>query len=81
MVEEGVPLMCEYCDGSRKPIETEVDGEAYMKLTPDDYEYPEGFLLDVYDERRTDNDGSKLWLFSFIVPCCPMCGRELRGDA
>jgi hypothetical protein len=66
--------MCEYCDGSKKPIETDEDGDGFFTLTPDDAEYPEGFLLDVY---------RKHWViptYSFIVPCCPMCGRELRGD-
>ena len=69
--------MCEYCDGSRKPIETEVDGDAYMTLTPDDYEYPEGFMLDVYYGKPNK---SSIW-FTFSVPCCPMCGRRLGGDA
>ena len=63
--------MCDYCDGSKKPIETEVDGDAYMTLTPDDGEYPEGFLLDIY------SDGT--W-YSFIVPRCPMCGRKAVDD-
>ena len=65
--------MCEYCDGSKKPIKTEVDGEAYIELTPDDGEYPDGFELDVYK--------TGTWMYSFIVPCCPMCGRRLGGDA
>lgn len=64
-------MSCEYCDGSKKPITTEVDGEAHITLTQDDYEYPEGFLLDVYDA-YTDE-----WMYSFIVPCCPMCGRKV----
>lgn len=71
--------MCEYCDGSKKPIYTEVDTEAYMTLTPDDYEYPEGFLLDVYGRLANGEWGDLV--YSFVVPCCPMCGRKLRGDA
>ena len=47
---------CEYCDGSKKPIATEVDGEAHITLTPDDYEYPEGFLLDVYKKQDDGMD-------------------------
>jgi hypothetical protein len=65
--------MCEYCDGSSKPIRTEVDGDARMTVTPDDGECPEGFLLDVYPE---PTDGT--W-YSFVVPCCPMCGRRLEA--
>ena len=72
--------MCEYCNGSNKPIETEVDGEAYIELTPDDSEYPDGFLLDVYKGKPSD-DPWGTWMYSFIVPCCPMCGRRLGGDA
>ena len=70
-------MSCEHCDGSKKPIKTEVDDEAYIELTPDDYEYPEGFLLDVY---KTDVpiDGYGTWMYSFMVPCCPMCGRKLK---
>lgn len=68
-------MKCDYCDGSKKPI-VEIDGVAYMTLTPNDSEYPEDFLLDFYSE---PNEGG-IW-YSFIVPCCPMCGRELRGDA
>lgn len=74
--------MCDYCDGSKKLIETEVDGEAYMTLTSDDSEYPEGFLLDVYKMQGDDlDDGCSAWMYSFVVPCCPMCGRDLRGEA
>lgn len=69
--------MCEYCDGSKKPIEAEVDNEARFTLTPDDSEHPEGFLLDVY----LADYGWDTLAASFIVPHCPMCGRELRGDA
>lgn len=65
--------MCEHCDGSKKPIETEVDGEAYMTLTPDDAEYPEGFMLDFFSK---PNEGG-IW-YSFIVPRCPMCGKTAR---
>lgn len=72
--------MCEYCDGSKKPIETEVDGEAHITLTPDDSEYPEGFLLDVYKKQDDGlDDGWGYVDYSFTVPCCPMCGRDLRG--
>ena len=68
--------MCEYCDGSKKPIETEVDCEAYMTLTPDDAEHPEGFLLDVFHGRHGGiDDGWGAWLYSFAIPCCPMCGK------
>ena len=66
--------MCEYCDGSRKPI-AEIDNEAYMTLTPDDGEYPEGFLLDIYSK---PNEGGT-W-YSFVVPRCPMCGRKVVDD-
>ena len=70
---------CEYCDGSKKPIATEVDGEAHITLTPDDYEYPEGFQLDVYGRLENREQGDLV--YSFIVPCCPMCGRRLKsGD-
>lgn len=69
-------MSCEYCDGPRKPIATEVDGDAYMLITPDDSEYPEGFLLDVY---MTGREWGNL-MYSFVVPCCPMCGRRLGGD-
>ena len=71
--------MCEYCDGSKKSIETEVDGDAYMTLTPNDSECPDGFILDFYSK---PNEGG-IW-HSFIVPRCPMCGKtakEVRGDA
>ena len=69
-------MMCDYCDGSEKPI-VEIDGGvAYMTLAPDDSEYPEGFLLNFYSEPNERG----IW-YSFIVSCCPMCGRELRGDA
>lgn len=43
-------------------------------------EYPEGFLLDVYKGKPSD-DPWGTWMYSFIVPCCPMCGRKLAGDA
>ena len=69
--------MCEYCDGSKKPIETEADGEAYMTVMVDDPEYPEGFLLDVYS-MCPDADGGYPLTFSFIVPRCPMCGRDVK---
>lgn len=69
---------CKYCDGSKNSIETEVDGDAYIKITPDDSEYPEGFLLDVYSNVVSVR-GNPLW-YSFIVPCCPMCGRRLKAD-
>ena len=69
--------MCEYCDGSKKPIETEVDGDAYMTVMVDDPEYPEGFLLDVYS-MCTDADGGYPLTFSFIVPRCPICGRGTK---
>ena len=67
--------MCKYCDGCKKPIETEVDGDGFFTITPDDAEYPEGFLLDVYRKRWN------IAAYSFIIPRCPMCGRELRGGA
>lgn len=71
---------CEYCNGSKKPIKTEVDQEAHFTLTPDDSEYPEGFLLDVYKKQDDGgDDGWGTWMYSFIVPCCPMCGRDLKG--
>ena len=62
--------MCEYCDGSKKPI-AEIDSEAYMTLTP----YASEIMLDVYSEPN----GGGIW-YSFIVPCCPMCGRKLSCD-
>lgn len=70
--------MCDYCE-RKKPIETEIDGEAYIELTPDDSEYPDGFMIDVYGRLANGEWGD--WVYSFLVPCCPMCGRKLVGDA
>lgn len=65
--------MCDYCDGSKKPIETEIDSEAYMTVMPDDPEYPDEFILDVYGKL---NEGG-VW-YSFTVPRCPMCGATAK---
>ena len=71
-------MTCEYCNGLQKHIEGEIYNEAYIVLTPDDSEYPEGFALNVYCKNIVVN-GSPLW-YSFLVPCCPMCGAK-AGDA
>lgn len=69
--------MCEYCDGKLKHVATEVDGEGYFIIMPDDSEYPDEFILDVYQKLEKLD----AWLLSFTVPCCPMCGRDLREVA
>jgi len=67
--------MCEYCENGKR-IETEVDNEGCMLVYDADPEYhADGWTVDVYA-----NDGQEppLWMYSFNVPCCPMCGRRLE---
>ena len=61
--------MCKYCEHGVR-IKTEIDGEGWLKISDADPEYHSGgWMLDVYSK-------GGLWLLSFEVPHCPMCGKE-----
>ena len=62
--------MCEFCDGTEKPVEAGVCCDARFRIR----HAPLGrFIMDVLDE----NDK---WRCSLMVPHCPMCGRKREGD-
>lgn len=60
-------MSCEYCDGSKKPIEAGVCCDARFRLSYAPLKT--SFVMDVFDE----NDR---WRCSLMVPRCPMCGRK-----
>ena len=64
---------CPYChDG--KLIETEVDGDAHMKVERFDDEYRGDLAnLNVYIHREDEYE----WVGCFGILACPMCGRKL----
>lgn len=66
-------MSCEYCDGSKKPIKTEVEHGGHLTIVPTGT----GFQLDACKKFAEDD---VLVVFSFAIPCCPMCGRRLGGD-
>ena len=63
--------MCEYCDGSKKPI-IDVDGDGFdggvAKVV--------GAELHVNWGERLDRKGP---MFVFGINNCPMCGRDLNA--
>ena len=72
MVEEGVLLMCEYCE--KGGLVADVDGDGF-----------DGGVAKIVGAELLVNWGDRLDrkgpMFVFGINNCPMCGRELRGDA
>lgn len=63
--------MCEYCDGKRRKI-GDFDGETYCEVRPEKY-FAEPAALFMFKHTYC--------IAGYGIHNCPMCGRELRGDA
>ena len=68
--------MCEYCEGKKEIKSCNFCGEANIKICKKGIVKGMG-LIDVYGNEKRFNLFKKIYLPSFNINYCPMCGKRL----